>query len=376
MPKGVSEISDGNQFSRSSEAGAVADSAVRTFRIILNSPSETFDIQSSCGVFIGDLHPVNPNIACVSFSSQYENNSRTVLTATFNYKSEAAASAQFSGGGGGGSPKSLEPFNRPSNWTIDAETSEFPVSQWRRRTSANTWDSSATPPVNPAGDLYEGLTFFMPLTTITVSQFVIGTSDPTIHSRFVGHINSDQLRIGSLTILPHELMLKNVSVRPVMESHGSIVYRGYNVDYKFLHRVNYASVSLTEGIGSWPGYTEIPIGWDIAVPVEGRNVLAFNPAAANAWEDPYGQPLKMEDGLVASPLALASGVTAGTRQRAHVRIAASDGNGSSLAAASAPVALNANGTPRLVSNLLPPIVWAYQIYPEIPMLETLQLRLY
>ena len=39
MPKGVTEISQGNQFSRSANEGQLADSATRTFRVLLNSPS-------------------------------------------------------------------------------------------------------------------------------------------------------------------------------------------------------------------------------------------------------------------------------------------------------------------------------------------------
>jgi hypothetical protein len=92
MPKGVTEISQGNQFSRSANEGQLADSATRTFRVLLNSPSEVFDIQASCGVFVGDPHPTNPNIYCASFDAKYEGDTRMVLVATFNYQSAATAS--------------------------------------------------------------------------------------------------------------------------------------------------------------------------------------------------------------------------------------------------------------------------------------------
>lgn len=101
MPRFVSEITSGAQFTRSRENGVVADSQVRTFRVMLDQPGEYLDIQSACEIRIGDRHPSNTNIICQSFSAQYDGESRMVIVCTFNYGSEADAASSGGGGDGG-----------------------------------------------------------------------------------------------------------------------------------------------------------------------------------------------------------------------------------------------------------------------------------
>ena len=379
MPKKVSEIPDGNQFTRDSDQFTTADSATRTFRIILNDTTEVFDIQQECQVFIGDPHPVNNNIACHSFSSQYEGDSRTVLTATFNYRSEPSSAPAYSsggssgGGGGGGSPKTLEPYIRPANWSVSTEPAEYPITAWSRRFGDTSWGGfEAT--LNTAYDKYEGVNGILPLTTITVSQIVDGTFDPTAHTKYVGCINSDTLTIGSLTARPHQLMLRGLTIRPHMESHGRLVYRGFIAEYTFAHRVYYAPVSPIDG---GAGYTIAELGWDIAIPVEGRNVRTFDPLNPPAGQpvDPFGQPLHMDNGVVTVPPRLPNGMVANQRARAHVKIPSAEGGGLSVTPAGAPIALNADGTPRDTVLAGGPIIWAYAIYQNINMAATLRLRL-
>jgi hypothetical protein len=381
MPKGVTEISQGNQFSRSANEGQLADSATRTFRVLLNSPSEVFDIQASCGVFVGDPHPTNPNIYCASFDAKYEGDTRMVLVATFNYQSAATASDSGGGGGGGGGggSKTISPEIRPANWSLSTELTEVPLRMWRFRTGIDEWSPSSSTPRNPVGDMYEGLTKLMPMTTIKVTQFVLGgAGDPTAHAYFVGEINDDTIQLGNIVAQPHTLMLRSLSATPAVESYGRLVFRGWTTEYTFLLRNDFVSVSF-DLTGEANTSTTINIGWDAAIIVEGRNVTAFNPAAAAAWQDPFGQPLKAgPDGAALDPnnLALPTGVAAGSRQRAHVGITGFSDRGMSQSPAGEPIALNLDGTPRKISGSRGPIIRAYQIYDSIPMVETLRLRLF
>lgn len=394
MPKAVAEISTGNQFSRSSDQGALADSATRTFRVLLNSPDEVFDIQSTCGVFIGDAHPTNVNIACNSFDAKYEGDTRMVLLATFNYGSEASAQTSSGGGGGqAGGPKTISPEYRPASWSISTEIAEVPLRGWRRRTGVSEWAgdvflgqniSQFLVPTLPRGQRVEGLTRFMPMTTIKFTQFVLGGfGDPTAHCRHVGKINSEQIRVSSLDILPHELMLRSINATPTVEPWGGLVRRGWNVEYSFLFKPEVVNINYCER-GSSGACTEqvaTNIGWDAAIIVEGRNVVAYDPADPAedlTWRDPYALPLqKGSDGTIIDPdnLALTGGVAPGEIVPAHVRVAGFSDRNETQAVANDPVALNADGTPRKLSDAVDPLVWAYQIYEDINMTTTLGLRL-
>lgn len=378
MPKGVTEISAGNQFSRSANEGQLADSATRTFRVLLNSPDETFDIQQSCGVFIGDPHPINTSTACVNFDAKYEGDTRMVLVATFNYESQGAASSSL-GGGGGQSPKTISPDARPANWTISTELTEMPVRFWHRRTAAYEWDVTGTQPLNPAGDMYDGVPTLKPMTSIKVSQFVLGGSDdPTKHCYLVGRINETEMQLGTLSILPHTLMLRGINATPTVESWGSVIFRGWNVEYTFLLRDQQVAVNFDTS-GEATAVTKINIGWDMAVILEGRNVICFNPAGASAWQDAFGQPLDPGDDQVpldpANPV-LCNPLTAGEKAPACVRVPGMSNRGISQAVASSPIAINPDGTPRKLSGSRRPVVWAYQVYDHFDMVNTLQLRLY
>lgn len=382
MPKAVSEITEGNEFARSATQGDIADIATRSFRIILNSPDEAYDIQETCGVYIGDVHPVNDNIACVKFEAQFDGDSRTVATATFTYESSPASPPQYSAGGSLGGVKSIPPDVRPANWEIETELVEAPLRSWRWRSGEFEWAQNWQTPLNTAQDLYEDLTTLQPMARINVTQFVLGTSDPTTACRWVGKINSEYITLGSLRIEPHQLMFRGASIKPVVETYRNIILRGWNVTYSFWFKENKTPINVTEEGGEWRTFTRVPIGWDIAVPNAGRSVRAFNPSAANAWQEPYGQPLKFgtpdhptHPGVIISPLSLPDGVTAGEKQAACVRVHGLAGNATSQAVAAQPIALNVDGTPRKVNSSRYPIVWAWQVYDDVNLTEELELRL-
>jgi hypothetical protein len=66
MPRFVGELTQGNSFSRSSDGGGLADSAVRKWRVLLNGPDESWDIFQTVGINIGDLYGAQNPIPCVS----------------------------------------------------------------------------------------------------------------------------------------------------------------------------------------------------------------------------------------------------------------------------------------------------------------------
>lgn len=381
MPKGVSEISQGNQFSRSANEGQLADAATRTFRIILNTPDEVFDIQQTCQVFVGDQHPVNTNLFCASFDCKYEGDTRVVLVATFNYQSAASqadstASGGGPSGGGGGGSRTQAPNIRPANWSISTELIEAPATHWTLRVGQAAW-GGATKPVNPARDPYEGISTLIPIVNIKVTQFVMGGGfgDPTAHAAYVGSVNSTQMQIGSLVAEPHTLMFRGLSSTPVVESFASYIYRGWNVEYTFALKNQKSIVSFAGGDPA-NDENEINLGWDAAIIVEGRNVICFNPQAPLAWQYTDGQPLKVGDDknvLDVNDKKLPEGLAPGDKAPAMVKIQGFGSRGYAQAPAAEPVAINLDGTPRLPSAQ--PIVRAYQLYPAIDMISVLNLRL-
>lgn len=377
MPKGISEISSGNQFSRSAGDGNVADSATRSFRVLLNSPDETFDIEASCGVYVGDAHPSNSNVSCVSFDAKYEGDSRMVLVATFTYQSEALAADTGAGGGGGGGAKRVAPDIRPANYSIGAELIDVPVSRWRMMNGSSGYDDANgvyTPtwaargrPLNPAFDTYEGISTTLSVATIKVSQFSYSVVPPY---SFVGSINSLPITFPNGTYPPHMLMQRSFSSTPVVESWGGRIYRGFMHEFTFAAKsqhveVNWPDAGEPEGVATG----EVELGWNMAVVVEGRNVICFDVAAAVAagqtWKDPYGQPLKVGEDKVplipANPV-LSDGLAAGQRAHAQVAITGFSDRGLSQAPASDPIALNFDGTPRKITSSRKPLVVAVQVY--------------
>ena len=53
MPKLATELTQGQAFARTAEDAAIADTACRVYKVILNSPGETFDPQAVCGTYVG-----------------------------------------------------------------------------------------------------------------------------------------------------------------------------------------------------------------------------------------------------------------------------------------------------------------------------------
>lgn len=346
MPVLVKEISEGGEFSRSLEPGSLSDSQTRVFRVIV-APGEYLDIQAACGIYIGNPHPSNTNIYCSSFNAKYEGKSRTVILCTFQYGVQAGGS----GGDDTDDPQSKSPEDRTAKLTTSTTLMELPSRQWQEVQAGNVL-GGLVPAVNPAGDMYDGVTKTMPVTTITLEQYE--NLDPMQFTYYAGDINSQPVTIGGFQCQKHTLMFRGVARRPYTESWGGQVYRGYMGTYEFMYR---------------------PDRWYIDVPVTGRSVLAFAAGGATADQDVFAQPLKHTNGRIVPPLFLADNVSAGDKVQAMVRIHEYETGGIAQTVAGAPVPLNLDGTPRKYTADPPVLVKQYCQYLETDFVTIMRLRL-
>jgi hypothetical protein len=366
VPKEVSEVSSGGQFSRSSNEGQLADSQTRSYKIIKSSVDEVVNIQEACQVRIGDQHPYNTNLYCVSFDARFEGDSRLVIAVSFNYQSTPSAEAS----GGGQDPRSQPPDVRPANWTIGSSLYEIPLrSFFAKRTGPQAWGGPSAAK-NPANDMYDGVTAFDALVTISISQFE--QNDPTKHARHVGAINKEQITLGSLVMPPHTVMFRGLSCQPATESWGDLLYKGWSCTYEFAYKANDTSIHFgADGDG---GFQTVELGWDIALPQTGFNVKAFAPPGDAAKDEVTGQPLKHKDGKIDSPEALPDGIAAGKKVRGMIEVFEYENGGRSQLPCAQPIALNDNGRPRNAD--LTPLVYGYQVHRDIDLTQTLGLRFF
>lgn len=368
----ASEVTSGSSESRAAgDTGRVTDARSRSFRVVKSSPSEVVNYESLTGVFIGSRHPSNSDLACVSYDSRFDGDSRMVVLVTFRYEPR-----QNSDG------NDQPPGARPANWSLSAATSEAPVTSWARRQSdlPAAWGAFGEA-ANPLGDIYDGVTTLRPLVRITISQWV--PEDPTLHAEHVGSINEEDISLKSLLIRPHQLLFSSMDATPAVESFSGVTYSGWRAEYEFLFKRNYQRVWLDPGPAPVDG---VSIGWDIAVPQTGFNVRAFDPDGAGASDDIFGQPLKHGEkgtkyyGKIVPPDAggyeLPDGVAVGSKARAMVLVFSHQGGGSSQTPSAQPIPLNDNGRPRKIDDNHKPIVYAYQVYPSINITNTLGLRLF
>ena len=364
MPQ-FSEITSGTTFSRSAEAGTVADQTTRVFRVISDAPGAAVDIQTVCGIRIGDVHPQNPNVYCTSFNVAYDGDSRMVLLATFSYQTTPG------GGQNQQDPKSQPPEIRPANWSTSTALIESPVYRWRPRSGTNSW-AGEEPAMNTAGDIYEGISQLTGMVNISITQEM--QTDPTINNQYSGYINDEQITLGSLVMAPHTVMFRGVQSVPYVETYGGLLFRGWKSSYEFAYKRNVTKINPYNLVGD-AAAIDVDLGWDIAVPVSGHNVIAFAPPG-DANDDPYGQPLKHSQGTIVPTWALPVGVSPGDKVAAMVRVFEYENGGVSQSRASSAVPLNRNGRPRKQTADPKVLVYGYQVQPSINFTTTLNLRLY
>lgn len=338
MPKLVTELAQGNTFSRSSDGGGLADSATRVFKVILNAPNEALDVFAAIGVNIGDVYSAANPIPCVSVEGRADGESRLVRIITAQYRTTPGEGGDSSNPGDPPKdPKSVAPDLRFASFSVSTSYMEMPAWTWLKNPASDATSFEAA--VNPVGDPYDGVTRYEPVVNFQFKQFEV--ADPTAKLEHVGKVNSNSGSFGSLTLFPRSTLFKACNIEQHVETWGTGAYRGFMVTYEFAYRKN--RQSLFTGAAD--------IGWDIAMPQTGFNVYSFAPPGAMGT-DVYGQPLKHGAdgtpyaGRIQEPLALPDGIAAGEKVRAMVKVFSYQGGGASQTPSAQPVAINANGHPK------------------------------
>jgi len=335
MPKMVSELAQGKSFSRSADGGSLADQATRTWRILLNSPNESFVISQAIGVNIGDpLGSANP-IPCVSLDVKADGDSRLVRIVTAHYRTSA--------GIGNTDPGRQTPAQRPALYSMTTSLTE--IAAWGGSPVIGGSSAGWTPAVNPAGDLVDGITRLEPVVNINVDQY--SYSDMSQLLAYCGYVNSDSFVFSNLSVGVHCCMLQSISSNPVVEQFGDTTFRGFKVTFGFAVRSHW---TITR-----QGFQAI--GWDMAVPQTGFNIR--NTGIGRPDVDQKALALQHTEGgkvmkLAGGQLVIADG-TAGSKVRAMVTVPAGEREtatsyGYTQRPAAQPVALNDDGTPRNADN--------------------------
>jgi hypothetical protein len=362
MPIASSELAQGQAFSRSSEDDGLRDTFDRVFKVLLSSPSEVYDPQAYCNVYIGSAHPFNYNLTCHSFDAKFDGESRLVNLITFKYKSYSSNEAS----GGRDDPKQKAPADRKCEWTTDTSLMEVPADTWLPPVGA--WQA----PVNVLGERFDGVTKQVPVTNIKVDQFE--PFDPLKNLKYVGYVNNVAMVLGSMTLEPKTVLFRGVSQKPHVETFRDQTIRGWIVTYDFVYKRNEVQ---------YPGANGGPIvevvGWRRLQPLEGFNVL--NDRLGDADVDEQGLTLEHEDFKVLrtfvtpSTYSYAAG-TQGKRMRAMVGFPCPTG-GWAQRPSSSPIALNADGTPRKIdpANNKYPLLELYDVQPLGDLTQLLGLRL-
>lgn len=326
MPRLVSELAQGKTYSRSSEGGAMADTATRVWKVLLNYPNEPFVVPDVVGVNIGDPLSDVELIPCVSLDVKADGESRLVRIVTATYRTTPGVAATNSSGGDPKDPKLDPPDIRPALFSISGGLEEIAVHEHYPNDGDNTTKTGAT---NPNGDMYDGLSTLVPVYTINIEQF---DTLPTRHIEKIGHINSEEFSFCGSNIPRRSCMLKNIECVPVVETWGVITFRGFKRTYQF-------------------SVTGRPAGWDLRFLRTGFRVK--QDGLGDAHVDSDALALERYGGRVLTDLPTPTGKdyvggTQGTVVRAMVKVPFDDGGFTQIPSAQ-PVALNPAGTPANVS---------------------------
>jgi hypothetical protein len=336
MTKKVSEITSGQSNERTVDGGKQADVSVRTWRVILDSPSEPYDIQQAIDVYIGDPHPVNTGLPCVSIGERAEGDSRVVRIVTATYRTTPGSDPES------GDPNLIEPTLRPANYSISCALMEVPVTQHLPGEDGGTLLDG--PPRNPIGDMYEGLFKSIPIVTIRIEQFEAVEAAPTGNIDFVGTINDAPITFVGYPIAKHGCMFRSLEIRPHVETWGTQTRRGFMVAYEFVVRTDESK-------------------WNVRIPQAGFNIK--NARLGDADVDTGALSLELTDGgrIKDWPDPDYAVATQDRKMRANILIAHPEG-GASQRPSAQPVALNDDGTPRKVEDGREVIIKTFQVQPE------------
>lgn len=355
MPKIVKELPQGNAYGFSADGGNSSYTATRVFKVILNSPDESFDISQAVGIAVGDPYSASNPLPCVSLEGRADGESRMVRIVTVQYRASAEV-----GGGSQEDPKLIMPDARPANFSTSTSLYEAPAYYFKKIGR----DVAFKPACNALGDMMDGITQMLPVTTIRITQFNMFPG--TVFAEHCGKINLETMNLGSfLTCAPNTVLFRGVEAQPHVETFGIAVVSGFMNSYEFAYRPNRVEV---------PNIPADDFGWDMVIPHTGFNVKAFTPSDTTDKEV-FAQPLKHQGGKVVVPFALMDGISPGRKVRAMVPIHDPEDGGVRQSPSAQPVALNDDGTPRSPNSDPPVLLWRVQVQERINLTQLLQLRL-
>ena len=356
MPKGFSELAQGNSFTRSSEGGASVDSAQRQFKVLLNEPGESWSIPGYLGIDVGDPYSDFDQIPCVSWEARHDGDSRLVVIVTYRYRSTpggvdgsgSGGDGDGDGGGGGrqgGDPRLKAPAVRPALYSLSSSLQEVPaVGGFMRIGSGYSAKPAFT---NSAGDLLEGLTKLEPVVTLQITQYSF--TDQSGLLQYTGSINSDQFVFSGHTVPVHCCMFQSLNASPYVESG----FRGFQLDFQFSFRWNLCPGVKDNGTD--------PLGWDQPIVNAGYNIINIGIGDPEVEQEHLLYKLDSDDsGFLKQPLDLAG---AFSKVRAQIPAQSDASDRPRQHAAASPVLLNTTGSPR--SRSLDPIVWRMQTQPAV-----------
>lgn len=341
MPKLVVELAQANTFSLTAENGRGAYSATRAWKVILNSPDESYNVEEVTGLSIGSPYRPDLEIPCVSLEARADGDSRLVRVITATFRATPGIDPAVD-------PKTVEPALRPALYSMSTSLQE--ITAWGGRPVEDGVSQAWRPSVNPVGDLYDGVNKLEPVVNIQIDQY--STSDQSSQLGYTGYVNSDEFTFSGLTVGFHCCMLQSITSNPVVEQFAQNTFRGFKVQFNFAVRRH--DTITRDGFG--------PIGWDIAVPQTGFNII--NDGLGRSDVDEQALALQHDTGRVAKlaggQLIIADG-TSGKKVRAMVTVPSGDKGGPSTYGfvqrpASQPVALNDDGTPRNTQTQNPKVI--------------------
>lgn len=345
MPKGFSELAQGNVFTRSSEGGASVDSAQRQFKVLLNEPGESWSAPGYLGIDIGDPYSATDQIPCVSWEGRHDGDSRMVVIVTYKYRSTPGGVDGSGGGGQGGDPRLKAPNVRPALYSMSSSLQEVPAVGGAYRSPNGYVNESAIR--NTAGDLLEGITKLEPVVTLQITQYSF--TDQSGLLQHTGSINSDQFVFSGHTVPVHCCMFQSLNASPYVESG----FRGFQIDFQFSFRWNFCHGVEDNGTD--------PLGWDQPIVMSGYNIINTGLGASGVEQEHLLYKLDSdESGFLKTPLELG---LQNQKVRAQIPAQSDSSERQRQHAAASPVLLNIDGSPR--SRSLPPLVYRYQTQPAV-----------
>ena len=362
--KVVKEIVSGSSASLAlSAAGGGSSNGLRfqrTWKIVFENPTDflSADVRAFIGVTIGSPHPSNILCVCDSIDVKPDGESRHSYVITATYSSTALSMDPGGYDGQEADPRTQPPDTRKANWSTETSTIEVPSWHWKPQwPNLGGWQVAR----NPAGDLYDGVMTMQPIVNIRVEQ--LQARDPNQWALNVGYVNSNSFRIGALNCFPRSVMFRGVSATPHVEVVGSRGFRGWKANFEFVYKPGYNS------------YMNQYLGWDVATPVSGFNVVNLAGSQARNDVDKGALSLRLSNDTVGTiqgwPNPQIEPTLVGETTRANVLISAPNAKAMQRPTAQ-PVPLNFDGTPR--SRNLDPIVQRCQVYMDFDM-SKMELRL-